>query len=77
MDSYGTLFSCACWAALVCSFAGSAASNREALELTMAREEVCVVGMGHQLSVLEAQVRAYLEAYRDVIEPALAVMVTE
>lgn len=74
MDNYRTLFSTTCWIALVCWLAGAAATNRDTLELTMVREEACVVEMGSKLRVLEGQVAEYLRAYREAIEPALQQM---
>lgn len=71
MDSYRTLMSCACWAALVCWLAGSTASHKEELELTVAHAEYCAVDIGRRLAHVEAQVQPYLEVYRDVLMPAL------
>ena len=71
MDSYGTLMSCACWAAAVCWLAGSAATNRDQLELTTAREAYCVVDMGQRLARVEEQVGPYLEVYETVLLRAL------
>ena len=71
MDSYGGLFSRACWAATVCWIAGVAATNREAAAELAMTAEVCVVQLGAGLDDLEMRVGASLRAYSETIGPTL------
>ena len=71
MQSYGQLMHMTVWAAMVITLREDAVRNRDKLLLTQVREERCVVGMGRRVADLEAQVSAYLKAYRDALEPAL------
>ena len=69
--SYGQLMHMTLWAVTVVTLSNAAVRNRDQLLLTQAREERCVIDMGRQLTDLEARVAAYLEAYHDMLEPAL------
>ena len=71
MQSYTQLMHMTLWAVTVITLSDAAIKNRDAMLLTQAREERCVVGMGRRVADLERQVSAYLKAYRDTLEPAL------
>lgn len=69
--TYSTLMHMACWAAVITGGLGKIQSRTAEMDLAQAQGEQCVVVLGRQLAHLESQVGAYLDAYRNTMEPAL------
>lgn len=71
MDRYSTHLALAIFAAAVAHLTGRAAVLEDRAFLSEAREGWCITYMGRRVAELDAEVSAFMSAYREIIVPRI------